>query len=58
MAAVSFYAFVSNFISASIAPALPVWNRSFPHDPRPIKDLMGFVAVSRLSLSVVFLPIC
>jgi hypothetical protein len=42
---VSLYAFVCNFISASIAPALPIWNLSFPQDPRPFDDLMRFVAV-------------
>jgi hypothetical protein len=45
MATVSWYAFVANYISASIAPALPLWNHEFPHDRRPLKDLMGFVAV-------------
>ena len=45
MVSVSLYAFVANYISASMAPALPLWNHAFPHDRRPIKDLMGFVAV-------------
>jgi len=45
LAIVSLYAFVCNFISASIAPALPIWNLSFPHDPRPFDDLIRFVAV-------------
>lgn len=42
---VAFYAFVANFISASIAPALPLWNLSFPHDPKPVNALMELVAV-------------
>jgi hypothetical protein len=45
MVAVSFYAFVSNYISASIAPALPLWNKQFPQDRRPTRDLMTLVAV-------------
>lgn len=45
MATVSFYAFVSNYISASLAPALPAWNKEFPHDRQPTKDLMQLVAV-------------
>lgn len=45
MTTVAYYAFVSNFISASFAPALPIWNLYFPHDRRPVKDLMSLVAV-------------
>ncbi|KAK4157152.1 hypothetical protein C8A00DRAFT_40385 [Chaetomidium leptoderma] len=52
MSAVSFYAFVSNYISASLAPALPIWNLEFPHDPRPTKDLMELVAFNVLVLGL------
>jgi hypothetical protein len=45
MVAVSFYAFVSNYVSASIAPALPLWNKQFPQDRKPTRDLMTLVAV-------------
>lgn len=58
MTAVSFYAFVSNYISASIAPALPIWNLSFPHDPRSIKQLMEFVAVRHLPPSLLGFWVC
>ncbi len=54
MVSVSLYAFVANYISASMAPALPMWNHAFPHDRRPLKDLMSFVAVCSLSL---YLPV-
>ncbi|KAK4669822.1 uncharacterized protein QC763_206340 [Podospora pseudopauciseta] len=47
---VSLYAFVSNFISACIAPALPVWNLEFPEDQRKIEELMQFVAYNILLL--------
>jgi hypothetical protein len=47
---VSLYAFVCNFVSASITPVLPIWNLSFPQDPRPFDDLMRFVAVSSVIL--------
>ncbi|KAK0652357.1 major facilitator superfamily domain-containing protein [Cercophora newfieldiana] len=46
------YAFVCNFISASIAPALPIWNLSFPQDPRLFDDLMRFVALNILLLGL------
>ncbi|KAL2197709.1 major facilitator superfamily domain-containing protein [Corynascus similis CBS 632.67] len=52
MVTVSLYAFVSNYISASIAPALPTWNHEFPHDRRPMKDLMQFVALNVLVLGL------
>ncbi|KAL2163025.1 hypothetical protein VTH06DRAFT_6861 [Thermothelomyces fergusii] len=52
MATLSLYAFVSNYISASIAPALPWWNKEFPRDPRPPQDLMQFVAVNVLVLGL------
>jgi hypothetical protein len=42
---VAFYAFVCNFISESIVPALSIWNISFPHDSRPLDSLALFVSV-------------
>jgi hypothetical protein len=42
---ISLYAFAANYISACIAPVLPAWNHVFPHDRRPLRELMGFVAV-------------
>ncbi|KAK0619731.1 major facilitator superfamily domain-containing protein [Immersiella caudata] len=52
LGSVSLYAFVCNFISASITPALPIWNLSFPHDPRPFDDLIRFVALNVLLLGL------
>ncbi|KAL2176413.1 major facilitator superfamily domain-containing protein [Thermothelomyces heterothallicus CBS 202.75] len=52
MVTLSLYAFVSNYISASIAPALPRWNYEFPDDRRPSQDLMQFVAVNVLVLGL------
>ncbi|KAL2152143.1 hypothetical protein VTH82DRAFT_5327 [Thermothelomyces myriococcoides] len=52
MVTLSLYAFVSNYISASIAPALPRWNEEFLHDRRPTQDLMQFVAVNVLVLGL------
>ncbi|KAK4451965.1 major facilitator superfamily domain-containing protein [Podospora aff. communis PSN243] len=49
---VSLYAFVCNFVSASITPALPIWNLSFPQHPRPFDDLMRFVAFNILLLGL------
>lgn len=45
MITVAWYAFVCNYISASIAPALPLWNHAFPGDRRKEEELMRFVAV-------------
>jgi len=45
LATVSLYAFVCNFASASLAPALPMWDLWFPLDPRPFRDLTKFIAV-------------
>jgi hypothetical protein len=42
---VSFYAFVANFTSSGIAPALQLWNFTFPHDPRSYSELSTLVAV-------------
>jgi hypothetical protein len=47
MATLAMYAFVANYVSASMAPALPLWNREFHRDPRPAHDLMQLVAVCR-----------
>lgn len=57
MSTLSFYAFVSNYISAALAPALPAWNPSFPQDPRPIHELMELVAVFRSPLAPLSLPV-
>lgn len=46
MVSVAYYAFVSNYISSSIAPALPLWNHEFPQDRRPMQDLIQLVSVS------------
>ncbi|CAH0039827.1 unnamed protein product [Clonostachys solani] len=42
---VSFYAFVANFTSSVIAPALQLWNFTFPHDPKSYSELSTLVAV-------------
>ncbi|KAK4122177.1 MFS general substrate transporter [Parathielavia appendiculata] len=52
MMTVAFYAFVANFLSASLAPALPVWNREFRQDVRPLSDLMQLVALNVLALGL------
>ncbi|KAL2017361.1 hypothetical protein VTK56DRAFT_2284 [Thermocarpiscus australiensis] len=52
MTVVSLYAFVANFTSTCISPALPIWNLSFPHDARPIQELMQFVALNVLVLGL------
>ncbi|KAK0727823.1 major facilitator superfamily domain-containing protein [Lasiosphaeria miniovina] len=52
LAAVSSYAFVANFVSASLAPALPIWNLSFPQSPRPPEDLVQFIAFNVLLLGL------
>jgi hypothetical protein len=69
MATVAFYAFVANFISSSMAPALPLWNRAFPHDRRDPHELAQLIAVrnllflfirlgSPLTLLLVQCPVC
>ncbi|KAK3685145.1 major facilitator superfamily domain-containing protein [Podospora appendiculata] len=45
LATVSLYAFVANFASAVVAPALPIWNASFPGNAMPFEDLTQFIAV-------------
>ncbi|KAK0739311.1 major facilitator superfamily domain-containing protein [Apiosordaria backusii] len=60
ISSVSLYAFVSNFISACVAPALPVWNLEFPEDQRKIEELMQFVAYNVLLLgfgNVLLVPV-
>ncbi|KAK3326633.1 major facilitator superfamily domain-containing protein [Apodospora peruviana] len=49
---VSLYAFVCNFASASLAPALPLWNLSFPGHKRPFDDLTQFIAFNVLLLGL------
>ncbi|KAK4164963.1 major facilitator superfamily domain-containing protein [Cladorrhinum sp. PSN259] len=52
MASVSLYAFVSNFVSACIAPALPVWNLEFPDNPKEVEQLMQLVAYNILLIGL------
>ncbi|EFQ36723.1 major facilitator superfamily transporter [Colletotrichum graminicola M1.001] len=47
---VSFYSFCGNFTSASIAPALQLWFKTFPSQVRPYGDLTHFIAVNTLFL--------
>lgn len=55
---VSVYAFVSNFISSSIAPALPLWAYTFPQDPRTYSELSRLVAVGPPFHPILSIPIC
>ncbi|KAF6819451.1 MFS transporter [Colletotrichum plurivorum] len=48
--AVGLYSFTGNFTSASIAPALQLWFKTFPTQPRPFSDLTYFIAISTLFL--------
>ncbi|KAK3498940.1 uncharacterized protein B0T23DRAFT_328631 [Neurospora hispaniola] len=52
-----YYAFVCSFASASLAPALGVWNVSFPSDARGIEELsrLTFLNVLVLGLGNIFL---
>lgn len=43
---VSLYAFVGNFASSIVAPALQIWPFNFPQDPRSISELSRLIAVS------------
>ncbi|KAK3369996.1 major facilitator superfamily domain-containing protein [Podospora didyma] len=52
LATVSLYAFVSNFASASLAPALPIWNLFFPQNLKSPNDLMQFIAFNVLLLGL------
>lgn len=45
LASLCLYAFTANFTSACIGPALPVWDLTFPADPKPFKQLMLLVSV-------------
>ncbi|KAK2057394.1 major facilitator superfamily transporter [Colletotrichum caudatum] len=47
---VSFFSFCGNFTSASIAPALQLWSKTFPSQVRPLSDLSHFIAVNLLFL--------
>ncbi|KAK4142510.1 major facilitator superfamily domain-containing protein [Dichotomopilus funicola] len=60
MISVAWYAFVCNYISASIAPALPLWNHAFPGDRRREEELMRFVAFNVLVLglgNIIWVPL-
>ncbi|KAK4239378.1 major facilitator superfamily domain-containing protein [Achaetomium macrosporum] len=60
MASLALYAFVANYISASMAPALPLWNREFRRDHRPVKDLMQLVAFNVMVLglgNIIWVPL-
>ncbi|KAK1760424.1 major facilitator superfamily domain-containing protein [Echria macrotheca] len=47
------YAFVASFVSASLTPALAVWNPAYrPDDPRPLKQLFQFVSFNVLVLGL------
>ncbi|KKY36324.1 putative major facilitator superfamily transporter [Diaporthe ampelina] len=46
----SIYAFVGNFASAGLAPALQAYNTNFPNDPQPFSQLTQLVAVSVLTI--------
>ncbi|KAB5550753.1 major facilitator superfamily domain-containing protein, partial [Coniochaeta sp. 2T2.1] len=46
----SIYAFVANYSSSNIAPALQLWNYTFPTDPRPYPELVRLIAVNVLFL--------
>ncbi|CCC11911.1 unnamed protein product [Sordaria macrospora k-hell] len=54
------YAFACSFVSASLSPALAIWNQSFPTDPRGMSDLSRFTALNVLLLglgNIVFVPL-
>lgn len=40
------FAFVANFTSSVIAPALQIWPMAFPNDHRPFSELSYLIAVS------------
>lgn len=59
----SVFAFVANFTSSVIAPALQLWPRTFPEDPRPFSELAYLIAVSTVLPSayhhcVLTKPVC
>lgn len=43
----SVFAFVANFTSSVIAPALQLWPMAFPNDPRTYAERSYLIAVSR-----------
>ncbi|GKU10922.1 major facilitator superfamily transporter [Fusarium langsethiae] len=47
---VSLYAFVANFTSGVIAPALQIWPMVFPKDPRSLSELSKLMAINVLFL--------
>ncbi|EAQ86360.1 hypothetical protein CHGG_07613 [Chaetomium globosum CBS 148.51] len=52
MLSVAYYVFVANYISSSLAPALPLWNHVFPHDQRPMQDLIQLVSFNVLAVGL------
>ncbi|POS68680.1 major facilitator superfamily transporter [Diaporthe helianthi] len=46
----SSYAFIGNFASSGLAPALQAYNTNFPTDPQPFSQLTQLVAVSILMM--------
>ena len=48
---VSIYAFVANFTSSIVAPAIQVWPYTFPQDPRSISELTRLIAVCQTTPS-------
>ncbi|KAH6850644.1 major facilitator superfamily domain-containing protein [Chaetomium sp. MPI-CAGE-AT-0009] len=60
MVTVSYYAFVANYISSSVAPALALWEHSFPQDPRSMQDLIQLVSFNVLVLglgNIIWVPL-
>ncbi|KAK1825871.1 hypothetical protein QBC39DRAFT_365678, partial [Podospora conica] len=45
LASLCLFAFAANFTSTCIGPALPIWDLTFPDDPKPFKQLMLLVSV-------------
>jgi hypothetical protein len=41
----SIYAFISNYISSSIAPVLQLWFVAYPQEPKPFSELSYIIAV-------------
>ncbi|KAK4034617.1 major facilitator superfamily domain-containing protein [Parachaetomium inaequale] len=46
----SVYAFVSNYISSSIAPVLQLWFSAYPQEPKPFSELSYIIAINLLCL--------
>ncbi|KAK3942575.1 major facilitator superfamily domain-containing protein [Diplogelasinospora grovesii] len=56
----SLYAFVSNFVRSSIAPALVFWDVSFPDSQKSVEELSWFIASNVLVLglgNIVWVPL-